>query len=158
MSEVNLQFVDEAVARLGGRRQNLLALLHALQEHYRCLPVEALDRLSQITECTPADVAGVASFYPQFRTQPLGKHLVRVCHGTACHVKGAPRVTEALLEHLGIDASAGRDTDADGLFTVEKVACLGCCTLAPAVQIDNVTYGHLTPQGEIGRASCRERV
>ena len=73
----------------------------------------------------------------------MGRHIIHVCVGTACHVKGADRVYEAFYRHLGI--TKGEDTDAKKLFTVEKIACLGCCTLAPAVQIDNVTYGHLTP-------------
>ena len=103
--------------------------------------------MCELTEITPAAIAGVSTFYTQFRHQPVGEHMISVCHGTACHVKGAGLVQEALRRHLNI--AAGDDTDADGLFTIEKVACLGCCTLAPVVQIDGVTYGHLTP-GMVG--------
>jgi NADH:ubiquinone oxidoreductase subunit F (NADH-binding)/NADH:ubiquinone oxidoreductase subunit E/Pyruvate/2-oxoacid:ferredoxin oxidoreductase delta subunit len=95
-----------------------------------------------LTEITPAQIEGVASFYTQFRHRPVGEHLIRVCHGTACHVKGAEQVTEAIRRHLQIGPD--EDTDADGRFTIEPVSCLGCCTLAPVMQIDGVTYGHLT--------------
>ena len=117
--------------------------MQALQHRFRYLPQEGLDRLCEITEMTAADAAGVSSFYTQFRRTPAGKHTIAVCHGTACHVKGAPAVTEALLRILNIPEDS--DTTADRMFTVEKVACLGCCTLAPAVKIDEITYGHQTP-------------
>ena len=142
MTEVDLEFVDQAVARIGRDGRTTIPILQAIQEHYRYLPQEALERVCQITEITPAMLAGVATFYNQFRDRPMGKHLIRVCHGTACHVKGAPLVQDALFRHLGI--ADGEDTDPKGVFTVQKVACLGCCTLAPVVQIGAVTYGHLT--------------
>ena len=135
-------FVDQTVARLGRSRQAVIPILQALQEHYRYLPQAALERVCELTEITPAAIVGVATFYSQFRHQPVGKHLVSVCHGTACHVKGAELVQDALVRHLHIPKDS--DTDPDGLFTVQKVACLGCCTLAPVVQIDGITYGRLT--------------
>jgi NADH-quinone oxidoreductase subunit F len=121
----------------------VLKILHAVQGHFGYLPREALERVCKITQITPASIEGVSSFYDHFRHRPVGRHIIHVCVGTACHVKGADRVHEAFYRHLGIPA--GEDTDAQKLFTVEKIACLGCCTLAPAVQIDKVTYGHLTP-------------
>ncbi len=93
---------------------------------------------------TPAQVEGVASFYSQFRRLPVGRHLVSVCHGTACHVAGAEGITDALHRHLRLAGDA--DTDASRTFTVQKVACLGCCSLAPVMRIDGRTYGHLTPE------------
>jgi NADH-quinone oxidoreductase subunit F len=143
MPDLDLQFVDQTVARLGTGRAAVIPILQALQAHYRYLPSEALERVCTLTEITPADVTGVSTFFTQFRHRPVGRHVILVCHGTACHVKGAGRVQEALQRHL--DLPDGEDTDARGLFTVEKVACLGCCTLAPVVQIDGVTYGHLVP-------------
>jgi len=101
----------------------------------------------EITEITPAAIAGVSTFYSQFRHRPVGEHIISVCRGTACHVKGAGLIQSAFERYLGI--AEGEDTDADGRFTIEEVACLGCCTLAPVVQIDGVTYGHLT-SGMIG--------
>jgi len=139
---IDLAFVDETVARLGRDRQQVIPILQALQGHYRYLPREALERVCALTEITPAAVTGVATFYTQFRHRPVGRHLISVCHGTACHVKGAELVHEAFEHHLKIPK--GDDTDPEGRFTVQKVACLGCCTLAPVVQIDEQTYGRLT--------------
>ena len=143
MADLDLQFVDDAVARLGRGAEAAIPILQALQDHYRYLPEESLRRVCELTEITPAQVAGIGTFYNQFRHRPMGKHLVSVCHGTACHVKGSVPVHDALHRHLGI--TAADDTDPQGLFTVQKVACLGCCTLAPVMQIDGVTYGHMTP-------------
>ncbi len=142
MTEPDLTFVDETVARLGRRPEAVVAILQAIQGHYRYLPPAALRRIVEQTEITAATIAGVSTFYNQFRHEPVGRHTIRVCHGTACHVKGAQVVHEAFQRRLGI--AAGSDTDAAGLFTVEKVVCLGCCTLAPVVQIESVTYGGMT--------------
>jgi NADH:ubiquinone oxidoreductase subunit E len=140
---IDLGFVDETVAKLGGGREAAIPLLQAIQAHYRYLPDEALRRLCEITEITPAQVAGTSSFYGQFRSRPVGKHIVKVCHGTACHVAGARQVTDELRRHLGIPE--GSDTDPDRMFTVEEVACLGCCSLAPVLMVDEQTAGRLTP-------------
>nr|MDP7289573.1 NAD(P)H-dependent oxidoreductase subunit E [Phycisphaerae bacterium] len=140
--DVDLKFVDEAIESIGRGPESVIAILQAIQTHYRYLPPEALEYLCDKTDITPAQVTGVSTFYTQFRHKPVGKHMIGVCHGTACHVKGAQDIHDALDRHLGL--TDGEDTDADELFTVQKVACLGCCTLAPAVQIDHLTYGHLT--------------
>ncbi len=121
----------------------MIAILRAIQTKYNYLPQSALRRIAEKTEISPASVAGVSSFYSQFRDKPAGRHFVRVCIGTACHVKGAEDIYDALRAHLEIEE--GDDTDADKLFTLEKVACLGCCMLAPAVQIDDITYGFIEP-------------
>ncbi len=138
-----MRFVDEAVERIGTGPEKVLEILQAIQGHYRYLPEQALERVCSLTEITPASIAGVSTFYNQFRHRPAGRHTIRVCVGTACHVKGGDRIYDAFKRHLGIPEQ--EDTDRQRLFTVEKVACLGCCTLAPAVQIEKVTYGHLTP-------------
>jgi len=143
MDEPDLSFVDRTVESLGRRPEAVIAILQAIQEHYRYLPQAALERVCQITQITPATITGVSTFYNQFRHRPVGRHIISVCHGTACHVKGSERIQEALERQLGLN---GQDTDSEGLFTVQKVACLGCCTLAPVIQIDQVTYGRLTPQ------------
>ncbi|MEN6344370.1 MAG: NAD(P)H-dependent oxidoreductase subunit E [Armatimonadia bacterium] len=143
--DLDLTFVDQTVAELGTGPEVLIAILHALQQHYRYLPEAALRRVCELTEITPAAIAGVSTFYHKFRHRPVGKHLISVCHGTACHVKGAPLVSEALRRHLEVEGE--EDTTADGLFTLQRVDCLGCCTLAPVVQIDGITYGHVTPDG-----------
>jgi len=145
MTSVDVTFVDEAVERIGRQERNLIALLQAIQEHYRYLPAEALRRLSEAAGIRPAAITGVSTFYSQFRHEPVGRHRIRVCVGTACHVKGAHNVLDACRRHLRL--AGGHDTDTDGLFTVEEVACLGCCTLAPVVQIDEVTFGRTSPDG-----------
>lgn len=143
MDPLDLTFVDQAVDRLGTGPESVLEILQAIQGHFGYLPQEALERVCRITKITPAAIAGVSTFYDQFRHRPVGRHIIHVCVGTACHVNGADRVYEAFQRHLGI--AKGDDTDAQKMFTIEKIACLGCCTLAPAVQIDDVTYGHLSP-------------
>jgi NADH:ubiquinone oxidoreductase subunit E len=140
---IDLAFVDELVAREGRGKESAIILLQAIQSHYRYLPDEALHRLCELTEITPAEVAGTSSFYGQFRRSPVGKHVIRVCHGTACHVAGARQITEELRRHLSIPE--GADTDAQRLFTVDEVACLGCCSLAPVLTVDGHTSGRLTP-------------
>src|SRR5205085_1358175 len=120
-----------------------ILILQAIQTHYRYLPDEALRRVCDLTEITAAQIAGTSSFYHQFRRSPVGKHIVRVCHGTACHVSGARQIADELRRHLAIPD--GEDTDAARMFTVEEVACLGCCSLAPVLMVDSQTAGRLTP-------------
>ncbi|MBM4155718.1 MAG: 4Fe-4S dicluster domain-containing protein [Lentisphaerae bacterium] len=139
-AQIDLAEVDRIVARTGTGPEHALPLLQAIQAHYRYLPEAALRRICERTAIPPAALRGVATFYPQFRHRPMGRHTLCVCVGTACHVKGAERVHDAVARELGIEP--GTDTDPDGGFTVQKVACLGCCTLAPVVTIDHVTYGH----------------
>jgi len=143
MEDLDLTFVDEAIEKIGTGQEKVLEILQAVQGHYHYLPNESLQRVCELTEITPASISGVSTFYDQFRHRPGGRHTIRICVGTACHVKGGDLVYEAFRRQLSI--ADDEDTDTEGLFTVEKVACLGCCTLAPAVQIDEVTYGHLTP-------------
>jgi NADH-quinone oxidoreductase subunit F len=142
MEQLDLIFVDQVVEKAGTGKEKVLEILQAIQGHYGYLPDEALQRVCALTEITPASIAGVSTFYDQFRHRPAGRHIIHVCVGTACHVKGSDLVLEEFRRHLQIPD--GEDTDAQRLFTVEKIACLGCCTLAPAVQIDEITYGHLT--------------
>jgi len=146
--QLDLAFVDELVAREGRGKEAAIILLQAIQTHYRYLPDEALRRLCELTDITPAQVAGTSSFYGQFRRSPVGKHLVRVCHGTACHVAGARQITDELRRHLAIPE--GADTDPERMFTVDEVACLGCCSLAPVLMVDGHTAGRLTPSTACG--------
>ncbi len=141
---LDLTYADEAVVRCGRQPEALIPILQSLQERYGYLPEEALRRVAETTDITPAAISGVASFYDMFRMQPSGKHIVRVCRGTACHVAGAERIEDALRRHLKIPEHA--DTDSDRLFTIESVACLGTCTLAPVVKIGETTFGHSTAE------------
>jgi len=142
MDKPDLAVVEQIVARAGTSQDKVLEILHALQDRFGYLPQEALQRVCERTDITPAQIVGVSTFYDRFRHQPVGRHVIHVCVGTACHVKGAEQVLDAFRRHLEIPD--GGDTDPQRLFTVERIACLGCCTLAPAVQIDGVTYGHMT--------------
>jgi NADH-quinone oxidoreductase subunit F len=139
---IDLCFVDEVVGRLGPSAEQAIPILQALQVHYRYLPDAALRRVCELTGIPAATLAGVATFYAQFRHRPMGQHHVKVCNGTACHIHGAEDIHEALCKHLHLDP--GEDTDNDGVFTVEKVFCVGCCTLAPVVQINDTSFAHLT--------------
>ncbi len=138
-----IEIVDRLIEQKGGRPGDVIPLLQGIQNAFNYLPEEALLRVCETTEITPAQVYGISTFYTQFRHRPVGQHLIKVCVGTACHVKGAMQVLDAFRRELGL--REGEDTDEAGLFTVDKVACLGCCTIAPVVQIDEVTYGHVTP-------------
>ncbi|MEN8155486.1 MAG: NAD(P)H-dependent oxidoreductase subunit E [Bacteroidota bacterium] len=140
--EVELRDIEAIVEEFGTAPRAVIPILQAIQGRYNYLPEEALRRVCEITEITPAQITGVASFYSQFRFKPAGEHIIRVCVGTACHVKGAELVHDAVKRELALDET--EDTTATGTYTIEKVNCLGCCTLAPVVQIDQVTYGHVT--------------
>ncbi|MEX1128317.1 MAG: NAD(P)H-dependent oxidoreductase subunit E [Vicinamibacterales bacterium] len=141
--EIDLEFVDRLIAREGTHRESAIAILQAIQAHYRYLPDAALARVCELTEVTPAQIAGTSSFYARFRRSPVGEHVIRVCHGTACHVSGARQLTDELRRQLRIPD--GADTDTGGHFTVDEVACVGCCSLAPVVMVDEHTTGRLTP-------------
>lgn len=140
--DLDLNYVDEVVARLGRGHEQAIPILQALQLHYRYLPDAVLRRVCELTNIPAATLAGVSTFYAQFRHRPMGRHHVKVCDGTACHIHGAEDIHESLCNHLKI--GEGEDTDQDGTFTVEKVFCVGCCTLAPVVQIQETSYAHLT--------------
>jgi len=142
-AEIDLDIVRRLVERHGPGRESAIPILQAIQTHYRYLPDEALKRVCELTEISPAQIAGTSSFYAQFRRSPVGRHVVRVCHGTACHVAGAEQITQELRRHLEI--VEGEDTDPRRLFTVDAVACVGCCSLAPVMMIEDETAGRLTP-------------
>jgi len=146
--EIELKDIDAIIEREGGTQKAVIPVLQAIQEKYNYLPEEALRRVCEISDITPAQIVGVASFYHQFRFKPAGEHLIKVCVGTACHVKGAVQVYDAMKRELGLGQN--EDTTASGTYTVEKVNCLGCCTLAPVVQIDQVTYGHVSTSNVAG--------
>ena len=143
MIERNINsFIDQLLAQTGREMAATIPILQGIQREYRYLPEPALRRVSEVTGIRLADLVGVATFYHQFRMQPVGRQTLRVCHGTACHVKGSENIHDAINRALRIPP--GGDTTPGNEFTVERVACLGCCTLAPVVAIEAATYGHLT--------------
>jgi NADH:ubiquinone oxidoreductase subunit E len=138
-----ISVVDEVVAVAGREQDKVIQILQEVQKRLNYLPSEALKYICKITDITPEQISGVSTFYSQFRHLPSGKHTIKICAGTACHVKGAPLISDAFKRVLKIDDL--RNASPDNLFSIEEVACLGCCTLAPVVQIDEKTYGHVKP-------------
>ncbi len=145
MNKEIIEIVDQILLEQGKTVDKAIPILQAIQSKFNYLPEEAMDYVCKNTEITASRIYGISTFYSQFRHKPVGKHIVKVCVGTACHVKGAMQVYDAYRRALNI-TDENEDTDQDGLFTIEKVACLGCCTIAPVVQIDDITYGHLTTE------------
>ena len=135
--------VDAVVSETGREKDKVILILQEVQKRLNYIPSEALKHICRITEITPGQISGVSTFYSQFRHLPSGKHTIKICSGTACHVKGSQLITEAFKRDLGITEE--RNSSPDDLFSIEEVACLGCCTLAPVVQIDGKTYGHVRP-------------
>jgi NADH-quinone oxidoreductase subunit F len=142
LDAADIAWMDETIEHIGSSEDKLIPLLHAIQTRFNYLPRKALSYLKRKTHMTHSRIASVSTFYDQFRHTPAGKHTISVCVGTACHVKGADLIYDAF--HRYLKCEEGNDTDPEGLFTLNKVSCLGCCTLAPVVQIDSITYGHLT--------------
>lgn len=138
----DLSLLNDVLARYGGDSGNLITVLQKAQDIYGYLPTDVIYHIAENTNSTPAKVMGVATFYTQFRLKPVGKYLILLCKGTACHVNGADAVSKAICEHLGIED--GGTTD-DGLFSLKEVACLGCCSLSPVMMINDATYGSLNP-------------
>ena len=132
---------DTIIQRIGTQRSNVIPLLQAIQNEFGYLPHAAIERIYEKTEIDRAQLISVSTFYSQFRHIPYGKHLIKVCTGTACHVKGAGNVYDAFRRELKM--TDDNITTDDQLFSIEKIACLGCCTLAPVVQIDEKIYGHV---------------
>jgi len=135
--------VDDVVLVTGGEPDKVIQILQEVQKRLNYLPSEALRHICKVTKITAEQISGVSTFYSQFRHIPAGKHTIKICSGTACHVKGAPLISDAFKRVLKIDDT--RNSSPDNLFSIEEVACLGCCTLAPVVQIDEKTYGHVKP-------------
>jgi NADH-quinone oxidoreductase subunit E len=126
-----------------GEQGALIPLLQAAQDTYGYIPESAIDQISEIVGIPAAEIYGVITFYSQFRLKPLGKYLIKICDGTACHVNGSERIAGTIEDELQL---SGSDTTEDGLFTLQKVACLGCCSLSPVIMINEETYGRLTPK------------
>lgn len=125
----------------------MVPILQAIQDEYRYLPEEVLTFVATSLGVPPARVFGVATFYAHFALEPKGKYVVRLCDGTACHVKQSIPILEAVRQHLGVTEQ--RKTTEDQMFTVETVACLGACGLAPVVVINEDVHGQMTPERAI---------
>lgn len=126
-----------------GEKGALIPLLQAAQEAYGYITEKIIGQIGDKLRIPTAEIYGVVTFYSQFRLKPLGKYLIKICDGTACHVNGSERIASAIEDELHL---GGGDTTEDGLFTLQKVACLGCCSLSPVIMINGETYGRLTPK------------
>lgn len=135
------QGVSDILARYDQDRDNLIPILQDVQEHQRYLSAEALAAVAEYLHLSENDVFGVATFYAQFRFTPPGLHHIKVCEGTACHVRGSGHILDAITRTTGI---APGETTADGRFSLERVACFGSCALAPVVVVDDKVYGRMT--------------
>ena len=142
---VDLSLLEDVLAHYADVKGSLITILQKTQEIYGYLSLDAINYISECTGIKPAKIYGVATFYAQFRLQPIGKYLIMLCKGTACHVNGADMIEEAICEHLEIQDG---ETTEDGIFTLNNVACLGCCSLAPVMMVKSAegdeTYGNLT--------------
>ena len=139
---VDLSLLNDVLAKYASVKGSLITILQKTQEIYGYIPTDAIYYIAEKTGLTPAKILGVATFYSQFRFTAVGKYLIMICKGTACYVNGAERIIEAVSEELGI---GDNQTTEDGLFSLSLVSCLGCCSLAPVMMIDEDTYGSLTP-------------
>jgi len=139
--QVDVNLLDSLIEKYKDKKGNLIPLLQGTQDIFGYIPHEAFEKISSEVGIELSDMYGVVTFYAQFRLNPVGKHIIKVCHGTACHVQNANAITDALKESLKINVG---ETTEDGIFTLESVACLGCCSLAPVMMIDNDTYAKLT--------------
>ena len=139
---VDLSLLSDVLEHYADVKGSLITILQKTQEIYGYIPIDAVYHISERTGLTPAKILGVATFYSQFRFQAVGQYLIMICKGTACYVNGAERIIEAVQEELGI---GDNQTTEDGLFSLSLVSCLGCCSLAPVMMINEDTYGSLTP-------------
>ena len=140
---VDLSLIDPIIEKYGKVKGATITILQGVQEEYGYIPSESLTYIAQKTGMKEAKLYGVATFYTQFRMNPVGKNLILLCQGTACHVNGASTIEKAICEELGITEG---ETTPDKIFTFTNVACLGCCSLAPVMMINWETYAKLTPE------------
>ena len=132
----------KVIEELKDEKGALMPIMQRAQDIYGYLPIEVQKIISDQTGIPLEKIYGVATFYAQFRLEPVGKYLIMICQGTACHVNGSEAVMAAIEEELGIEDGG---TTSDGLFSIKSVACLGCCSLSPVMMINGETYGTLTP-------------
>lgn len=140
----NKKEINAIINKFIGKKGALIPLLQEIQAVEKYLAKDTMRYISEKTGIKLAEIYGVATFYTMFRLKPQGKHVIRVCKGTACHVSDANSIAYAIRSELKLGED--EDTTGDGLFTVMEVACLGCCSLAPVIMINENTYGKLTPK------------
>ena len=144
LSEKEIKTLDEILERFGHDATRVIGIMQEIQKVYRYLPEESLSYISKDLGISEAKIFGVATFYENFSLEPKGKYVIKVCDGTACHVRKSTPVKEFLCRELGL--SDEKHTTDDLLFTVETVSCLGACGLAPALMVNEKVYSKMTPE------------
>ncbi|HEY8361640.1 MAG TPA: NAD(P)H-dependent oxidoreductase subunit E [Tissierellaceae bacterium] len=143
IAKEKMEKVDEVLELYGKNQSSIITILQEIQKEFRYLPIDVLEYVSEKMDISPAKLFGIATFYENFSLNPKGKYLIKICDGTACHVKKSIPVLEAIRKELSL--TEGKTTTDDLLFTVETVSCLGACGLAPVMNINDTVYGELTP-------------
>jgi NADH:ubiquinone oxidoreductase subunit E len=143
ITEAEISQINDMAAEYKGRKWALIPLVQKIQDEFGYIPPECIPSISKALGLFPSQIQGIISFYSQLYTEPRGKYIVRVCRGTACHVRGGKTILKLVKQHLGIEEG---ETTPDWQYTLETVACLGVCALAPNVVINERVYGHMNPK------------
>lgn len=141
--KIDLKQIEGVLDELAKVKGSLITILQKTQDIYGYLPKDAIIYISERTGIAESEIMGVATFYTQFRLTPVGKYLIMLCQGTACHVNSSELILQTIKDELGIEDG---ETTEDGQFSLKCVACLGCCSLSPVMMINESTYGSLTPE------------
>ena len=144
MPEIDYGFIDSVLEKHGYQKSMIIAIMQDVQKQYRYLPREVIAYIGEKMHMTPAKLYGVATFYKNFSLDPKGKYVIRVCDGTACHVRKSADIQQAFLDSTGM--TADDSMSADGLFSIERVACLGACGLAPVCTVNDIVHPQMTPK------------
>lgn len=144
VTDMNYKYLSTEIVKKGADKSDVIPLLQKVQVANGFVPEEAMHEIARLTGAADSDIFSVVTFYKQFRLKPPGKFLIKVCDGTACHVNDSMLLLDVIKSDLKLDDSS--DTTADGLFTVETVACLGCCSIGPVIFVNEDVYGKLTAQ------------
>ena len=138
-----IEKLDEIFSRFKGSKEELIPVLQAAQEQFGYLPLDAMQEISRFLKIPDSTIFGVSTFYAQFKFVPTGRNTIRVCRGTACHVRGAPRILDEVVKQLGIQPG---ETTEDLEYSLETIACFGSCALAPVMVVNDRVYGRMTPK------------
>jgi NADH-quinone oxidoreductase subunit E len=141
--ELSFAVIDAIAHKHNVQPGAVIPALQEIQDAYGYIPPVAIERVAENIGVPSSEIYGIVTFYSQFRLEPVGENLIKVCHGTACHLNGAERIAQAIAQTTGAEEG---ETSRDGKFTVERVACLGCCSLAPCTMINSEVHGRLTPE------------
>lgn len=141
LQEVRYRFFDAQTSQTSADQSQVIPLLQVVQEKQGYVPEDAMFEISDITGAAVSDIFSVVTFYKQFRLKPPGKFLIKLCDGTACHVNDSGALLDVIVDELKLESG---DTTDDGLFTVETVACLGCCSIGPVIMVNEEVHGKLT--------------